>query len=272
MSIAQARRWRKAPYSTVAVALLACSLAPTAKGTGLVPVSFALLESSVSLHEPVYVNLAVRNGLPEAISLDLGFDRKEGFRFSVTQPDASTVNLQPYSRGGLGLSGLIVIEPGQGFDQQILLNELYQIPKPGDYWIVVKLATPIRTHSGRKLEPTPWGRMMLRVSDRDEKRLADVCERLAKKAIDVDYQAARAAALALRYVHDPVAVPYLDIVLTRGDSGTKGFAIAGLASIGTTDAVNRLTSHLKTEDAQLRSQIQAALAQIRTGVKLEVND
>jgi HEAT repeat protein len=122
------------------------------------------------------------------------------------------------------------------------------------------------------LGPTPWERMRLKVLGRDEKRLADACERLAKRATEADYQVARAAALALRYVQDPVAVPYLDRVLAKGDRGVKGFAVAGLASIGTTDAINKLTSHLNSDDAQLRSQIQAALSQIRTGVKLEVND
>ena len=48
-----------------------------------VDVSFALQNSSVTLHEPVVINLSIHNDLAEQASLDLGYDREGNFQFSI---------------------------------------------------------------------------------------------------------------------------------------------------------------------------------------------
>lgn len=263
---------QRALYCAAVLVLMGIPPGIEAKRSDSVTVSFALRDSRITLHEPVYVEFSVRNELAEPISFDLGFDQKQGFRFSITQPDGSTVQVPRYERGGIGRGGALTLGADEGYKQSMLLNELFQITKAGEYWITVKLAVRIRTLSGRELAAPPLEKIGLNVADRDRKRLAQVCERLAKTATKADYQAALDAAFALRYFQDPVAVPYLDRLITKGDSGVKGLAVTGLARIGTPEAVEILTSHLNTNDPTFKSQINAALWEIKTGVKLQIND
>lgn len=243
-----------------------------ANGKDAVRVSFTLQDSRVTLQEPVFVNLTVRNELSEEISFDLGFDRKEGLRFSVTQPDGYTLHLPRYHRGGIGQGGRVTLKPDERYQQSVLLNELYQIAKPGEYAISATLAVPIHTQSGMTVALGPPEKMRLTVAERDPKRLGEVCQRLAKMATGADYETARNGAFALRYVEDPVAVPYLGRLISEGDPGVKPLAVTGLARIGTPEAVRILTLHLNTTDPGLKAQIESALWEIRTGRKLEVYD
>jgi HEAT repeat protein len=112
----------------------------------------------------------------------------------------------------------------------------------------------------------------LLAGERDAKRLADVCERLAKTATATDYEPALDAAFALRYIQDPVAIPYLDRVITKADWRLRGLAVTGLGRIGTPEAVDVLKSHLNTSDQTLRSEIEVALWEIKTGLKVQVLD
>jgi hypothetical protein len=239
-----------------------------------VAVSFSLEEASVTLHEPVLLDFSVRNSSTEAIKFDLGFDAKEGFRFSVGVRGGAMVKLPPYSRGGLGVGGKRTIGPGEAYIQPLLFNEVYAFAKSGEYVIAAALVARIQTESGRYLERPGEVLLNLHVGDRDPQRLAQVCEHLTQVATKGgDYRSARAASFALRYVLDPVAVPYLAKVVKDGDSGVRGFAVTGLARIGTREAVEVLESALgATNDPTLRSQINAALWEIKTGTILQVCD
>ena len=248
------------------------SLASWAECKEPVTVTFELEQRIVTLREPVHVNFSVQNHTAEAVSFDLGFDKKEGFRLSIAQPDGSTTALPAYSRGGLGTSGLIEISPGTTYKQTILLDEIYVIKQVGEYTISAKLSSPIQTSSGIKVQPIGWEAMKLSVLKRDAARLSAICEKLAKTAIEGEHEAARSAAFDLRYVQDPVAIPALDGVLGKAKSPMKEDAVAGLVAIGNADAVGVLTSHLSDADAGLKLKIESALTQIRTGVKFEVND
>jgi len=239
-----------------------------------VAVSFSLEQPSVTLHEPAYLNFSVRNNSIEAVRFDLGFDAKEGFRFSIRERDGPTAKLPPYSRGGLGVGGKRTVGPGETYVQAVLFNELYAISRPGEYVIGGELVAPIQTESGRYLERPREVLLNLHVGQRDPQRLAQVCEHLAQVATNgSDYQSAHTASFALRYVVDPVAVPYLAKVVRDGDSGVRGFAVTGLARIGTREAVEVLESALNaTKDPILRIQISAALWEIKTGKILAVSD
>lgn len=236
-----------------------------------IQVSFALQET-VTLHEPVYANFSVLDKLAESLRFDLGFDRKQNFRFSITQPDGSTAELRPYLRGGLGLRGDVTLGPGETYQQSILMNELYDLSRVGDYVIAVGLVTAIGTVTGREVGPVPLTKLTLRVGERDSQRLAEVCDRLAKRATGADYQAALDATLALGYVRDPITVPFLGRVLDDGDIGVKSVAAKGLARIGSPEAVQVLKSHLTTKDDLLKYYIQAALLQVREGREREPKD
>jgi hypothetical protein len=104
------------------------------------------------------------------------------------------------------------------------------------------------------------------VTPRDPKRLDSVCEGLRKGAMNVNAWEASKAALALSYVDDPIAVPYLGRVLEESFAG-KEAAISGLARIGNAEAVQLLTSYSATADPEMKLQIENALQEIRSRVK-----
>jgi hypothetical protein len=237
-----------------------------------VTVSFSLSQSSITIHEPVEVQFAVQNGGQESIHLDLGANRMEGFAFSITQPDGTTVQPSAPGEGGLTTEGEVSVLPGQTYTQNLLLNEWYDFAKPGNYKIAVKLTASIQTQSGSPVTARSSQETPLTVSARDAKRLEDVCHSLADKAIQSpDYASAADAALALSYVRDPVAVLSLSRVLREGTL-VKEQAIAGLVRIGNHEAVRALRENEEKADPELKAQIRAALDEIRTGVHPSADD
>ena len=96
----------------------------------------------------------------------------------------------------------------------------------------------------------------------DPSRLTAACEDLAARVQDRrTAQDAQAAALALSYVDDVVAVRSLERVL-RGPPGFEQSAASGLARIGNDDAVAALIRSLGVSDELKRSSARAALQSI----------
>jgi hypothetical protein len=212
--------------------------------------SFTLLISNTTLCEPVFVDLSVHNGLSERISFDLGHNRKSNFEFSITEPDGAIVRPPRLSEDGLGRLGKISLEPDEKYTQRLLANEWYQFVEPGDYGIEIKLANLIVTQSGSMVEPEPSRPLALHIHPRHPKQLDQVCQNLSRIAIESsDVEVAAEAALALSYVCDPIAVPYLEKALREGRSAWQ-YAIPGLARIGNAEAMGILISTMKLQDPE----------------------
>jgi HEAT repeat protein len=266
-------RIRKAALCGILVTLACLFAQRQAECEETVAAFFNLQDPKVTLHEPVYMNFSVSNHLAEALDIDLGFDRKESFRFSITRPDGSIARAGPYRRGGLGVTGSVTVGPGQTYTQAILLNEFFDFGQLGDYVIVAEITTPFRTTSGRAVRGIPPANVTLHLAGRDPKRLVEVSDRLTKEAIQPGSQSAMEAAFALAYVRDPVAIPYLNRVLGEAtDSAAKYWAVKGLARIKSPDAINALESHLKTADPLLKYYINLALLEVKEGREFQSKD
>ncbi len=231
-----------------------------------VGVSFALERSNVTLNEPVRVRLTIENHLKEPISLDLGFKGKENLQFIVTEPGGSIVSPPRVREGGIGRSGVVSVEPDGISEEHILLNEWYQPPQPGPYRIRPKLVdTNLRTQSGISLSnQTLSPPMALRIAPRDPGRLSEVCQGLVEGALTPsDYGQRAESALALSYMLDPVAIPYLGRVAKDPQVGR--LAVLGLARIANLEGMERVISGLDPRDPQLEASIRSALNAIRLG-------
>lgn len=238
----------------------------------LVTASFDAKENRATVHEPIFIDFAVSNNSSEPVQLDLGIDLKSNFEFEVTRGGGEYLRLPRLLRAGFRRSGKIFVEPGQKYRQVLLFSEWYQFGEPGSYTIHARITEPIRRRGGPPLSTHDSGEITLEISPRDEKRLRAVCERLVKAAVNWEYDDnATAAAHALSYVEDPVAIPYLaELLATRQEIASH--AIAGLKRIRTPEAVKALKAHLGTSDLALRSQIEAALWEIETGRPVGVAD
>jgi hypothetical protein len=237
--------------------------------TGGVTILFAIPESKVSLHEPVYIQFSIHNGLDEDVRFDMGLDGKHNFEFSVKKPDGSLTRIppHPYPSSVLGNPAeRAPLAPGKTFTKTMLLNEWYQFPAPGQYVVEAELGGQVQTVSGTPIAPAPAQEIPIQVKPRDPKRLKSVCEELTKKAMNLNSQEALRASYALSYVDDPVAVPYLGRVLKESFHGKEN-AVFGLERIGNPEAVKLLTSNSNTPDPYLRTYIEVALKEIQSRIK-----
>lgn len=230
---------------------------------GDVTVSFRSQQETVSLHEPVIVELAVRNGLEEDVKLDLGLNREGNLRFRVIGPQGNPVEVSPPPLEGLNRTGKILIEPRQTYVGHILINRFYTFRTPGTYKLKANLATQVRTQSGTvvPLNNLSQGEMTLDIEPLDAHRLNEVCQRLAKQALSPDAEVALEGALALSYVTDPTAVPYLEELTRRGPFAPvlKSTAMEGLARIAQADGVDAVMAHVRHPDPELRAYLSAVV-------------
>lgn len=104
-----------------------------------VTLSLKTVKSRVTLGEPVTVVATLRNDLAESILVDLGQNHKQGFVWLVQEPQGKTAELRlpVLPEPGIVLPGLELLEPGKTYQQELLLNELYQPEKPGRYSLCV---------------------------------------------------------------------------------------------------------------------------------------
>lgn len=247
------------------VALCSASGGRPAPAAG-VTILFTIAESKVSLHEPVYIQFSIHNGLDEDVRFDMGLDGKHNFEFSVKKPDGSSMPIppRPYPAYLLGNPAeRAPLAPAKTFTKAMLLNEWYQFPAPGRYAVEAKLGGEVQTVSGTPIAPAPAQEIPIQVTPRDPERLKSVCEELRKGAMNVNAWEASKAAFALSYVDDPIAVPFLGRVLRESFAG-KDAAISGLARIGNPEAVQILTSYAETADPEMKLQVANALQEIRS--------
>lgn len=233
---------------------------------GGVTILFTIPESNVSLHEPVYVQFSIQNGLDEDVRFDMGLDGKHNFEFSVERPDGSLIRIPqtPYSPYIMGRAAeKAPLAPGKTFTKTMLFNAWYEFPAPGRYVVEARLGGQVETVSGTPIAPAPAQEIPVQVTPRDPERLERVCEELTKKAMSPNAAEALGASYALYYVDDPIAVPFLGRVL-RGSFHGKQNAVAGLARIGNPEAVQLLTSYSTKADPELKLQIENALTEIRS--------
>ena len=225
-----------------------------------------VMQGTLSRNEPVVATLLVRNTSDSSTFLDLGplgrqyvnvnaVDPFGGSRY-VTAEDAKTCFAEC-------LHGPIVRElaAGQEVAASIVLSRWSRFTAPGKYRVYVDVqrgafVDPFEVWAERIEMPdgvTPglhiasedqaWlaepalrsNTVTINVGARDEERLRTVAETLQDGAEERDY----AAALALAWMVDPVAVPSLANLLRLGQ-GYSNEVLAAVARTGTSEALDVL--------------------------------
>jgi hypothetical protein len=205
-----------------------------------VQISFSLVDSQVVLHQPVLVNFIIQNNLSEAVKLKLGQNYKQGFLFSVVTPNGKRVQLPQLTREGTSVIGDVLIEPQQTYTQKILMNEWIDFSSVGKWKIEGRIANPIKTGDEKIIKADSSFSVTLDVQGENTEHLRKVSDSLVQRINQsTGYKERAEAALALSYVNDPVAVPYLEKVLTPGKM-VEQIIIKGLERIGDKSSVQVL--------------------------------
>jgi hypothetical protein len=223
---------------------------------------FRLADDEVSLHEPVRLDLTIRNRSTKRVEVDLGHNARSNLAFVVTTPDGTRHVLPRPAAQGLGISGEVTLEPGQSHTERYLLNEWFPFPLAGTYTIEAALSG--RPRLGHRSITTSAPQILtLIVAPRDEKRLEAVVRQLATTAIhEKNAEKQMVAANALSLIDDPVAVPHL-IQLLRSRSWSRAEAARGLARIATPAALAALVDALNDPDPEFRAVVHWHLEQAR---------
>ena len=224
------------------------------------------------LHEPVYLTLSLRNETPEVMTFDLGLNHEVALSLSVVTPGGETIRT-PKRLGNddlgtdpgvsVGVPGKVSLPPGETYTQRVLVNKWYEFPAPGRYEIKIGIDAPLRTKSGQAVTPAGSGSTTLLLRQRDAAYLQRLTMMLAEVAVSgAGVEPRREAAIALSYVHDPVAIPSLVRVLQNGNLIAE-YGIVGLLRVGGAEAADALIQSLgRTTDARLLALTKIALQRI----------
>jgi hypothetical protein len=224
------------------IAHAACDGEAQPQSLGGAVIKYSLPTHRLVLHEPVVLEFSVKNETNTRVVLNLGQDRKGGYEFSVTPPGGEKLRLRRYAHAGIARVGRLSIEPGLIFSQRLILNEWYDFATPGRYDLEGRLVEPIEGTAYEERDPGFHG--VIEVGPEDVRKLKVICDSLAKKVVESrTYEDAAQAALALSYVKDPVAVPYLERILAANKS-IQLIAVQGLERVGDDNAIRALGSAL----------------------------
>jgi hypothetical protein len=227
-----------------------------------IAVSYSLPEDKPTLHEPVVLVFTVANNTSYPIQLDLGHDYKSGFSFSVVDPNGQLHQLRPLFYSGRSGPGTVSVAPGHNYSQKLLLNQWYAFPVPGQYEFKGHLTQPIMVGQGVGRQTDRGFRVVIGVGPRNEAALTATCEFLASEIEGHNNQDAADAALALSYVNDPLAEPYLRSVLLTGEE-LELIILRGFDRVGDQRSVDDLAEEASSKDLVIKQAASRALFEIR---------
>jgi hypothetical protein len=226
----------------VAAIALSSGLAKARPATNHVDISFNLI-SPITLHEPVVVDVAIRNLVPHPISIDLGGSDKTFFHFKTITPDGKQIDLTNEDRATDGIWYSIHLTPNQTYTQRLILDELYSFDEPGNYSMVASAKVPVavgKVDTPYPLEKNKWAqvatkkvKLNLVILPRNEAALRKRCEALSARLLEVDGWLPRAIVEELSYVRDPIAIPYISKLINKQEEWS---ALEGLRRINTDEA------------------------------------
>lgn len=212
---------RRFVASRSALTAAACLAALTSSPLDAAPAAARLeykLPKRTTLGEPVIFIARLRNTTGNRIVADLGLDDQTQFSFRLTDPNGRTTNVQPQPQSlpTTPARSRHTIARDTAYTAAVVLDPLLNFPQEGRYQLEVEFRGPVALASGDQAGLNRTARLSMDVTPRNVKQL-DKRNREWLKLVSAQSPTseARAAAVALSRVHDPIAVPYLEQALAR---------------------------------------------------------
>jgi len=190
------------------------------------------LPPSVSLHEPIVATLTIQNLLPETVSVDLGWDRRERFLLVARRPDG-TIQRPKILPDGVGRRGRISIASNDRYSQQLVLDDWVSFDQTGEYQVTIQLTGAVTAASTSVMRP-PQETLSIRVGAYNEGVIRAKCDQLAPSVIEGRAEDHYYALQVLRHFNDSAAIPCLRSILDRTDLADM-VVFEALKSIGTAE-------------------------------------
>jgi len=210
-----------------------------------IDVHFRFQEGVATLHEPVVLLFEVHNGLKQPITVTVGSLTRQFYDLTLTTPRGQVLRKDPFN-GQVDIvtvgDGKIIVEPGADYKEPLVMNQWFSFESQGTYSLTSKLTSDIETADASFQAESQTAQLL--INARDPTRLNKICADLEQQAeMASSAEAAQFPALALSYANDPIAVSYLDRLLSAHTLAYEK-AIKGLERIGTDEAVEVLLSAL----------------------------
>lgn len=236
-----ARRRRITPL--VAATLGAVVICPAAT---LPVIQWQIVESHLTLHEPVVIRVSAENTGDESVVIEFGANFKEGLQIRIIDPNGKTIAVPAYQPMGLSRVGTVQLRSKGRYVRDFVVNDWYEFASSGQYSIGVLLRHPIRV-GAESLPPPPEFFASLVIDSRDEAALRKKCEALLSILMNPsirfeDTEAVLVAANELGLVRDPIAVEYLVRATNAPVDIANGRAVRALAELGTEEALLALNA------------------------------
>lgn len=253
-------------FATVVIALIL-----RGAGAGATRASVAIAftaPATVSLHEPVIVQMTIQNTTGGPIEIDYGADRLEHVRVEHTSPAGAqdTTPLTLYDPNQAEVLQEVILDrrldTGATYAQDVLLSKNFDFSALGTHRVSIEFRGAIADASHGLADVT--GRqatLLIDVQARDETRLRRACAALADQMLHGRTLDERVPATALAYVADPVAQPFLLQLIEARRQTSR--AVRGLARIGTPDARDALVQLTSSTDREISDVAKDALRRFR---------
>ncbi len=205
--------------------------------------------SPVSLGEPVFVRLVVRNPIDKVVEIDLGANGVGVIRFALIS-GAGKKELMPEIREGIEEVGFITVAPFSSLRRDLVLNRWCQFPKVGVYRFEATLSAPTK-YSGGEGDVLYAQKMFdVEIVPRDEIRLRRRCEALSailmarKPRMEaIEDSAARDG---IRFMLDGACVPAAKRLLQSKMEKSTG--LSWLKNIGDEESIKELMAVAQADD------------------------
>lgn len=208
-------------------------------------------EISISLHEPIIVNLLLRNIAGSTVEIPFGHAAESNYRVSVLSPKGVRTEIfsvpPPVS---LGISSSARIGPGDSHKEPLILSRWFAFEEIGPYQVALFLP-----------QAAAPALVSINVGPRDVRRLEEVTQELLKQAKSTKIEF---ALTALSSERDAVAVRHLQGFFD------SNLAIDVLRGMETEAAVLALRDFTYDRDRVVAGNARAALEHLRREAPTEI--
>jgi hypothetical protein len=203
--------------------------------------TFSLEDAQPMVFSPVVLRAKLANKSDQEIRIHPKSDQLMDYKFDLFDSLGNLIQSASPTIDGFYIPGKTVLPPRGVAEEELLLNEWFDLVLPGAYRIRVDLSEKIDAAEAERVRTNFPQTVDLSLRPYSREELERICSALLVKAKNgAKLAQALEAARRLTSIRHPDAVPFLDQMLKIPDITVQFSAASALFSIGDTNAVYAL--------------------------------